>query len=193
MRAKSDILNSIAVLLLAGDLDRAAAMARKEYPFAAFQKSGRVYTEVQSLQVFRRDGFIDRYSGERLVFPGALRVISRTLPGEFPMHPQWKMSDSHLVYWEMFPTVDHLEPVARGGLDDQSNWITTSMVRNSAKSNWTIAELGWRIFPSGSLHDWDGLTEWFLAFVKAHPSHLEDLYVRKWHRAVLRTKGEPNQ
>jgi hypothetical protein len=43
-----------------------------------------------------------------------------------------------MVYWELFPTLDHVVQVARGGQDEDKDWIKTSMVLNSAKSNWTI-------------------------------------------------------
>jgi hypothetical protein len=35
------------------------------------------------MAVFARDGFVDRYSGERLVFPGTLRLLAKLLPNEF--------------------------------------------------------------------------------------------------------------
>ena len=94
-------------------------------------------------RVFARDGFVDRYSGDKLVFPGTLlRLLSALMPDEFPAHPNWKMSASHVMYWELCPTIDHLVPVARGGADNESNYVTISMLRNSAKAHWTLEELG---------------------------------------------------
>lgn len=49
----------------------------------------------------------DRYSGTQLVFPGVLRLLSRLLRSEFPFHPNWKMSETHMVYWELFPRGSH--------------------------------------------------------------------------------------
>lgn len=103
---------------------------------------GRRYTELQSLEVFARDGFVDRYSGQRLVFPGILRLLSRLLPQEFPFHPNWKMAQTHRAYWELFPTIDHVLPVARGAADSEANWVTTSMLRNAAKANGKLQEVG---------------------------------------------------
>lgn len=40
------------------------------------EESTRNYAPRQCLQIFYRDGFLDRYSGDRLVHPGALRVLS---------------------------------------------------------------------------------------------------------------------
>lgn len=183
---KSKVLKEICDALLRGAGDEASRLARQKYPFIPVTPKKRRYTEYQSTRVFIRDGFIDRYAGTRLVFPGALRLLSRLLPEEFPAHPNWKMAESHIVYWELYPTVDHIVPLARGGADDESNWITTSMLRNSAKSNWTLEELGWALSPPGQLHDWDGLTGWFLNIAGKDPESLQDGYIDRWYRAATR-------
>jgi HNH endonuclease len=54
------------------------------------------------------------------------------------------------AFWEVGATIDHVVPVTRGGADDESNWVTTSMARNSAKMNWTLEELGWTLHPPGN-------------------------------------------
>lgn len=164
----------------------ASEILRKEYPMTPPICGSRRYSESQLLMVFRRDGFIDRYSGRRLVFPGTLRLLSRLLPREFPFHPNWKMSETHPAYWNLFPTLDHVIPVARGGLDCDTNWVTTSMLKNAAKSNWTLDELGWTLRQSGSIAEWDGLTAFFLEFIGTNTSLLQDAYLRRWHRAAVR-------
>lgn len=160
---------------------------RAEYPFISVASAGRRYTALQSLQVFVRDGFIDRYSGKRLLFPGILRLLSRLLPQEFPFQANWKMAETHPAYWELFPTIDHVLPITRGGGDGETNWVTTSMLRNAAKANWTLEELGWSLWPPGSLADWDGLTRIFLTFIDSDRSVLDDRYLQRWHKAVIRT------
>jgi hypothetical protein len=183
--SKAQTIKAVCDSLLAGDAQAAGAVARSGYPFAPPQSTGRAYTEAECTAVFIRDGFIDRYSGTQLVFPGTLRLLSRLLPSEFPFHPNWKMTETHMVYWELFPTVDHIVPIARGGADDETNWATTSMLRNSAKSNWTLEELGWQLVPAGDLREWDGLLAWFVEFLKRNQSHLADKYIQRWHRAAL--------
>ena len=136
------------------------------------------------MRVFLRDRFVDRYSGARLVFPGTLRLLSVVMPVEFPAHPSWKMDETHLAYWELFPTIDHVVPVARGGADDETNWVTTSMVRNAAKSNWLLEELGWSIREPEQNGAWDGLVGWCLEFVGAHPEHRSNKYIARWCRAA---------
>ncbi len=185
--SKAQTINAVCDRLLAGDPQAAAATAQSGYPFAPPQSTGRAYTESECTALFTRDGFIDRYSGTQPIFPGALRLLSRLLPSEFPFHPNWKMTETHMVYWELFPTVDHIVPIARAGADDETNWVTTSMLRNSAKSNWTLEELGWQLVPPGDLKQWDGLLGWFIEFLKQNQSHLADKYIRRWHRAALET------
>ncbi len=172
--------------LSAGDTRKASDIAARDYPFALQTTAKRSLSAFAATSVFQRDGFIDRYSGTQLVFPGVLRLLSRLLPDEFPAHPNWKMSESHIIYWELFPTVDHIVPIARGGTDTSDNWVTTSMVLNSAKSNWTLEELRWTLLPPGDLSDWDGLVGWFLAFVADSPEHLADRYIKTWHSAARR-------
>jgi len=98
------------------------------------------------------------------------------------------MAESHIAYWELFPTVDHIVPLARGGPDDEGNWATTSMFRNSAKSNWTLEELGWTLYPPGEPRDWDGLMGWFLSFAEINPQILQDRYINRWYRAATRVE-----
>jgi hypothetical protein len=60
------------------------------------------------------------------------------------------------------------------------------MMRNAAKSNWTLAELGWSLCPVGSLAEWDGLTSLFVDYVDSARSVLDDAYLRRWHSAAIR-------
>ena len=182
---RTAILGRAFLALRQGEMPKAREILRAEYPFLPISSERRRYTEVQSLQVFQRDGFIDRYSGQRLVFPGIFRLLSRLLPEEFPYNLNWKMAETHPAYWEIFPTIDHVLPVARGGPDDEGNWVTTSMLRNAAKANWTLEELGWTLCPVGSLTDWDGLTALFVDFVDVERSVLEDKYLQRWYNAAV--------
>lgn len=187
---KADLIGEVCDSLSLGDARRAKDLARAHYPFQTVQPSRRHYTAYQSICVFIRDGFIDRYSGKRLIFPATLRLLSIVMPDEFPAHPNWKMSASHIAYWELFPTIDHLIPIARGGADSEANWVTTSMLRNGAKAQWTIEELGWNLLPAGDIGQWDGLMNWYLSFVTANPKWLETAYLRRWHRAALRARDQ---
>ncbi len=181
--SKHQTLASVCSFLEEDNLLGAADLLRREYPFTAAETVERKYGDHQALKVFLRDGFVDRYSGARLVFPGVLRVLALRLPGEFPYHPNWKMTETHLAFWELSPTVDHVVPIARGGRDEESNWVTTSMLRNSAKANWTLEELGWSLLPPGDPAVWDGLLTWFMRYVRIHPELLQNARIAAWRRA----------
>ena len=181
---KADVLARICALLLEGNRSKAAAVARTEYPFDGRLAISRRYNRLHAMRIFVRDGFLDRYTGNKLVFPGALLLLSRMLPEEFPTHPNWKMSATHFAYWELWPTIDHVVPVTRGGLDEASNWVCTSMIRNAAKGHWKLEELQWPLRSGGDYRDWDGLTAWSLEVLTREPTHLEDKGISAWRKAA---------
>jgi 5-methylcytosine-specific restriction endonuclease McrA len=179
-------ITSVCALLKEGNVDEAAATITRDYPFVSVLATHRAYNESQATRVFARDGFIDRYSGQRLVFPGTLRILSLKLPEVFPYHRNWKVSETHPSYWQLCATVDHLVPIARGGADTESNLVTTSMLRNSAKAHWLVEELGWMLNPRGDCSNWDGLMSWFVTQVGVEPSCMRQPSIRRWYLAATR-------
>lgn len=169
-------------------IDDAKQIINTKYPFSPLNNIGRKYTDIQKIKIYLRDGFIDRYSGDRLVFPPVLRLMSNLMPKEFPFHKNWKTTECHMAYWQLLPTIDHIIPVSRNGVDDESNWVCTSQMRNSAKSNWLLKELGWQLHQSGNLADWDGLTNWFIDYVKENPIALDDNYLKSWYKVLVNAK-----
>ncbi|MGH9957546.1 MAG: HNH endonuclease [Pyrinomonadaceae bacterium] len=181
---KAEVIQRTCEALEHGDLDEASAILARDYPFTLEPVGGRRYSELEAIRVFVRDGFTDRYSANRLVFPGALRVLSLNVPSALPFQKNWKMTETHPAYWELFPTIDHVVPVARGGPDTEANWVTTSMLRNSAKGNWTLDELGWHLLPPHNLKEWDGLLGWFRRYVERQSQIFKDPYIRRWYEAA---------
>ena len=179
---KIDALEMAAKNILEGRKEYAQFVIRTEYPFQKLFSSERTYTDKQKMAQFRKDGFIDRYSGQKLLNPGLLKVLSHYMPNDFPYHAHWKMDECHNAYWEFVPTVDHIYPVALGGVDSEENWATTSILHNSIKSNWTLEQLNWPLYERGKLEDWDGLTGLFVKLVEADLSLLQDPYIKKWFR-----------
>ncbi len=59
------------------------------------------------------------------------------------------------------------------------------MLKNSAKGNYTLEELGWPLHPPGLLAEWDGLIGWFMREAAETPAVLEDTYLRQWFKATL--------
>jgi hypothetical protein len=100
---------------------------------------------------------------------------------------------THPAYWELGATIDHVIPVTRGGPDDESNWMTASMASNSAKMNWTLAELGWELHPPGNVEEWDGLLGWFLEYTAARSDFVLKGRMRDWHRAAKGVLAERRQ
>lgn len=178
-------------LLLANCKNEARQLIAEKYPFKPVKTQSRSYSEKEKMQIFMKDGFVDRYSGKRLVNPGVLKSITYFFPEDFPYHPHWKMSQCHKAYWDLLPTIDHIVPIARGGADAPENWVTTSMLNNSIKSNWTLEELRWNICAAGNLTEWDGLTGKFIQLVEAEPDILSDAYIRRWYSVSKRSLYMP--
>jgi hypothetical protein len=101
------------------------------------------------------------------------------MPERFPFHPNWNVSEMHPAYWEVFPTINYVIPIARGGSDDEKNQVCTSMLLNDAKSNWSVEELVWSVRPPGRMADWDGLLSWFEQKVERNLELLKNQYVKQ--------------
>ena len=187
---KALLIKDICDLLLEDRMQDCIDVAKEKYPFVDSLPQKRQYSKHQMCKIFLRDGFIDRYTGDKLLFPGLIKILTIEFPDIFKYHINWKMSDTHMVYWDLCPTIDHLVPVARGGPNNDLNWITTSQVRNSAKSNWTIDEIGWKLYDKGELNNWNGLIHYFLDLTKKNPDYEQDKYVSNWKTALLRAKKD---
>ncbi len=187
---KSSALTAVCRALMDEGRAAAEAIIRRDYPFAPVKATPRRFSMIDYTRVFIRDGFIDRYSGARLVYTPVFRVLSFALPEAFPYHPNWKTDQTHPAYWELSTTLDHVVPVTRGGADDQTNWVTTSWARNSAKSNWTIEELGWQLVSPGNISEWDGMLSWFIEYTGRHPEAIVDATVGNWRQAAEMAAAE---
>ena len=182
--SKCDAITLACEALSRGQLDESKEIIKEKYPFDMVETKQWNFSKAKLLQIFVRDGFIDRYSGEKLIFPGALRVLSELMPEEFPYQEHWKMSECHIAWWQLFPTIDHKVPIARGGSNNNENLVCTSMLRNSAKGNFTLEELSWELFPAGNCNEWDGMMGWFVQYVDANKDLLECRYIEEWYKAV---------
>jgi len=184
------LIKNICDLLLNNKRQDCIDLANRNYPFIENLPQKRQYSKYQMCKVFLSDGFIDRYSGDKLLFPGLIKILTIEFPDIFKYHRNWKMSETHMIYWDLFPTIDHLIPIARGGQDNENNWITTSMIRNSAKSNWTIEEIGWKLHDKGQLDNWDGLVSYFIDLTNKNIDYEKDNYVSDWKIGLLKALNE---
>lgn len=144
-------------------------------------RTQRRYSSEQKTRLFLRDGFADRYSGEPLVFPGVLRLLSYLFPETFPYHPNWKYTVCHAWYWELYPTVDHVDSA---GDDSEENWVTTSMIWNLKKSNIALQEHGWHLREVTTSSHWDGLIGWYGQYISLHPELLSVPALKQWSKAA---------
>lgn len=184
---KVKAIKDAALSLLDGRVSDAELIIKDNYPFNRLAPTERKYTDKQKMEQFVKDGFIDRYSGQKLLNPGILKVLSYYMPKDFPYHAHWKMEECHNAYWELVPTVDHIYPVALGGADAAENWASTSMIHNSIKNNWTLEQLQWKLYDAGDFQDWDGLTYLFIKLVEENGSMLSDPYIKKWYKLSKNT------
>lgn len=184
MDEKIDVLKKTSDFLLDENVDAAKAIIKEEYGFHPVKREKRNYTIKQMVEQFYRDGFIDRYSGKKLVNPGMLRTLSELLPEEFPFQSHWKMDECHIAFWEFQPTLDHIYPIALGGADSFENWASTSMINNSIKSNFTLEQLGWSLKPKGEIKEWDGLSKQFVSLVDRNEELLKVKLIRDWYIAT---------
>lgn len=184
MGDRAKIIEEVVKELLFGNKSDAIKIINLKYCFNNIKAEKRSYSDKDKCKLFYRDGFIDRYTGDRLVNPGILKVLSIYFPEEFPYQAHWKMEATHFAYWELVPTVDHIYPISLGGEDDISNMVTTSMLHNSIKSNWTLDQMNWRLHPEGHGEDWDGLSTLFIDLVDKDQNLLNDNYIKKWYRLV---------
>lgn len=180
------IIEKVINKLLSGNHASAAAILQRDYLFKPVEVFQRNYTRNQKFETFVRDGFLDRYTGEKLLNPGVLKVLSTYFPEDFPYHPHWKMSETHIAYWELVPTIDHIIPIAMGGRDESENWATTSMFHNQIKNNWSLEQLHWKLHKGGDIKEWDGLTSIFIMSVEQDKTLLKDKYINDWYKVSVK-------
>tara|TARA_R110002073_G_scaffold4213_4_gene28044 strand:- start:1580 stop:2155 length:576 start_codon:yes stop_codon:yes gene_type:complete len=186
---KGLIINKVFDLIIDGKSNEAETLSITNYPFQKTLPVKRYYTKTQMCKVFLKDGFIDRYSGEQLLFPGIIKILSLKFPEIYKFHKNWKISETHSIYWDLMPTIDHIVPVTQGGGNEIANLATTSMARNSAKANWSLQEINWELHPEGNLHNWDGLSSSFLKLLEKEPNYESNTYVKSWKNALLKAQS----
>lgn len=79
-----EALVQAAVCLGNGETLQAETIIQTYYPFVPVQREKRRYSLRAMLKQFFKDGFVDRYSGKRLIHPGMLRIMSIQMAEVFP-------------------------------------------------------------------------------------------------------------
>jgi hypothetical protein len=180
----AEAIRQAAEMLVSGDYGAAARALAESFPPSCSATDRSTWSKLRLVRVFARDGFTDQYFGQPLVFPGTLRALSFLAPELFPYHRNWKQSRTHPAYWSHYPTIDHVRPLARGGQDNEANTVTTSMLRNAAKANWLVSELGWPEPHQRLTPDWDGLLPWFCRAYENDSSLRAQRVLADWYNAA---------
>ena len=160
------------------------------------RRSPRRRSPIDVAMVFARDGYIDRYTGNRVIDPIVLRLLGDEqcgpLQAELPYHTNGGRGQPsrgkekkvcHQAGYELFASYEHVRPISVGGLDDIENLVTAAYDTNKEKGTQTWLPSA----PPGRLQDWDGLTGWLLEFTETHeftgPSDL-----KAWRSAIQRAR-----
>lgn len=173
--------------------------ARKEPTKKKIQRNRRQLTAKELLTIFDRDGFRCCYSGQRLILPPALVLLSIIAPKEFPRknYPNCPLAHTHIGLWALYPSLDHVQAFSEGGDCTHENLVTTSSAVNMFKSGFSLTELGW---PQPKSHPnpdgWDGLGKWFINVLETTVdlrNHQEyRAFFDEWLIALGHSKGSQN-
>lgn len=63
----------------------------------------------------------------------------------------------------------------------QSHWKMEEC-HNSIKSNWTLEQLNWKLYPAGDMAEYDGLTKLFVKLTENNLELFEDAYIKRWYK-----------
>ncbi len=141
------------------------------------------------MKVFSRDGFENRFTGEPLIFPAVLRLLSKEMPRDFPFQQYWRPESTHMAYYDLGACTTPLVPLSRGGKKDEANLITTTMPYILARSDQTVEEAGWRLTREGYVDEWDGMSTWYVDYVNDNQELRKINFFNLWFnaaRSVLR-------
>lgn len=202
---KHEAIMEAFIALYDGQLEECRELLRRSYPFDPRTKPRQVPAREDQvsggvrpqsawdadpglkMQVFKRDGFVNRFTGEPLVLTAALRLLSHEAPEEFPHQTNWKLGQTHIAYYDLGTCANKLLPPTRGGVEDESNLVTTTMPYVMARGNATVEEAGLEIVPVGDAEEWDGLSRMFVDVVRQRPELKKLSFVRSWYPAVARS------
>jgi len=159
---------------------------------AEYKRGSIAYTRMAA--VFARDNYTCRYCGRRTIALPVLNAIADILPDVLSRDSvAWKPYLTDMVFFKLSTSLDHKQPVTRGGTQEPKNLVTACWLCNSMKQNYALEELEWDLLARPT-DPWDGLSGVLEAIVE-HQS-LTKGYYRTWIRALrkpedIRTWADP--
>ncbi len=181
--SRADALVYACLALEAGSVNAAEKIIATGFPFSGYLNDEKPLSEATQLKIFRRDGFVDRFTGQKVFLPPVLTVLSEMLPDVFPNHPNWKRDETHQAHEMFTATVKKIIPNRPA---DEFNLATAAYKTKAAKANATLEDLGWKILSLEEIADlrWNGMTGWFMNYVDDHRDLLSVPLVARWYKAV---------
>jgi hypothetical protein len=131
--------------------------------FSVEKKTHPNVNERDKFMTFRKDHYHCSYTGIKLINHPLIELLSYILPEHFPYNNPPHGSDAgikntHLLVWVLWPSVDHILPVSRGGLNHPENYTTSNSKFNMFKNNFRNEELGLQCREPED-KTWNGLEE----------------------------------
>ena len=181
--SRADALVYACLALEAGSVNAAEKIIATGFPFSGYLNDEKPLSEATQLKIFRRDGFVDRFTGQKVFLPPVLTVLSEMLPDVFPNHPNWKRDETHQAHEMFTATVKKIIPNRPA---DEFNLATAAYKTKAAKANATLEDLGWKILSLEEIADlrWNGMTGWFMNYVDDHRDLLSVPLIARWYKAV---------
>ncbi len=134
---------------------------------------------------FERDHYTCRYCGKQLILVAALRALSIQHPQVFPYQGNWKLEETHPIYWTHGTICGHVKKVVAGGTSKLDN-LATLCVACMYKENpprgdgegvsRTIQQARYwrglsvefiRLYPNSQVYDTGDLGAWYKALLVA--------------------------
>ncbi|MBR4383255.1 MAG: hypothetical protein IKP64_06830 [Selenomonadaceae bacterium] len=181
--SRADALFYACLALETGSVNAAEKIIATGFPFSGYLNDEKPLSEAAQLKIFRRDGFVDRFTGQKVFLPPVLTVLSEMLPDVFPNHPNWKRDETHQAHEMFTATVKKIIPNRPA---DEFNLATAAYKTKAAKANATLEDLGWKILSLEEIADlrWNGMTGWFMNYVDDHRDLLSVPLIARWYKAI---------
>ena len=89
----------------------------------------------EQTKIFKRDQWCCRYCGIEVLLSPALKALNEKYPGHGYYHRNGKKSKMAKLFLDKCACVDHIIPVAKGGLNEIENMVCACWECNTKKSD----------------------------------------------------------